>query len=122
MIQVRELGIYNDTTVASLSFDPGKFALSASDSFDTIINLDWGVGGPASLSQNEIVTGLWNFSGASTQFAGIELAGFASVSAGANNLNFNLDSTGDFVIQDAAVTFATFADTGIFTLDNLRFD
>jgi len=48
--------------VSSISFDAAHFTttFTASQSF---VRLDWGNGGPASLSQDETVTGKWVFSG-----------------------------------------------------------
>lgn len=63
---------------ASLSFDGGKFSITASGSADVGINLDWGPGGPASLSQNEIVTGNWSFTNASASL--LEVTNTASIS------------------------------------------
>lgn len=42
--------------------------------------------------------------------------------SGTSNIIFNLSSTGDFAIQDNGSTFATFTDSGTFTLDNLSLD
>jgi len=41
---------------------------------------------------------------------------------GAFDYVFNLTGTGDFIIQDATSTFATFQDDGTFTLDNIKLD
>ncbi|MBX4211563.1 MAG: hypothetical protein KW806_02100, partial [Candidatus Yanofskybacteria bacterium] len=83
-IEIRELGVFDDTSVASLSFEPGHFALSASNSQDVIVRLDWGSGGPASLSENETVTGIWNFSNGASTGANFELTtGRLGINAGA---------------------------------------
>ena len=60
-----------------LRIDGGKFNLTASGSSDVTINMDWGPGGPASLSQDETVTGQWTFSAAQV---GLIVANNASVS------------------------------------------
>ncbi len=59
-IEVKETGVFQDTSVVSLSFNPAHFALTASGSNDVLISLDWGAGGPASLAQNEVITGNWD--------------------------------------------------------------
>ncbi|MDO8649951.1 MAG: hypothetical protein Q7K33_01420, partial [Candidatus Berkelbacteria bacterium] len=46
--------------IASLTFDAGHFTFSNTAS-DGYVRLDWGNGGPASLSQDETVTGFWEF-------------------------------------------------------------
>ncbi|MBI2669802.1 MAG: hypothetical protein HYX20_01480 [Candidatus Yanofskybacteria bacterium] len=101
-IEIRDIPGTYDTNTSSLSFDGGKFTLTASGSAVSI-NLDWGAGGPASLSQDETITGKWLFSAASVQFntTTFELAGAASVSVANANYNINLNGSGDFVIQDA---------------------
>ncbi|KKU03619.1 MAG: hypothetical protein UX06_C0038G0006 [Candidatus Giovannonibacteria bacterium GW2011_GWA2_45_21] len=125
LIEVRELGVYDDTTVASLSFDPGKFALSASGSFDTIINLDWGVGGPASLSQNETVTGNWTFSGGASFSSNLELLNTARLginSGGATETALEVGGTAsistlymsDGTAAVPSYTFSNDIDTGLF--------
>jgi hypothetical protein len=78
-LEVRELGVYDDTAIASLSFNPAHFALAASGSEDVFISLDWGNGGPASLSENETVTGIWDFQNGAS-FSNIEITSIASVS------------------------------------------
>lgn len=45
--------------IASLSFEGNNFNITASDSTDVRIRLDWGAGGPASLSEAETITGNW---------------------------------------------------------------
>ncbi|HXV27064.1 MAG TPA: hypothetical protein VD862_03530, partial [Candidatus Paceibacterota bacterium] len=72
------------TNKSSISFDAAHFVLNLANP-DARLALDWGAGGPASLSQNETVTGNWTFSGttnftASAQFTTLE-ANTASVSA-----------------------------------------
>ena len=54
--------------------------------------------------------------------ASMSLDTFTDITFGTQQLSFNLDSAGDFLIQDNGVTFATFSDTGTFTLDNLVLD
>ena len=39
-----------------------------------------------------------------------------------SNADVNLSSTGDFTISDAGTPYATFTDTGVFTLDSLNLD
>ncbi|MEK7583230.1 MAG: helix-turn-helix domain-containing protein, partial [Patescibacteria group bacterium] len=64
-----------------LNFDAGKFTLTASGTSETIINLDWGAGGPASLSQDETITGKWTFGNNVSISNNLEVAGNASASA-----------------------------------------
>ncbi|MCC6934683.1 MAG: hypothetical protein IT406_03305, partial [Candidatus Yanofskybacteria bacterium] len=84
-IEVREYGAAYDSFPATISFDAGKFSLTASNGTDVTVSLDWGAGGPASLSQNETVTGAWTFSGLmgianASVSSGLEITGYASVS------------------------------------------
>ena len=58
-IEVAERGVFQDVSVASLSFDPGAFAVSASGTQQVFVQLDYGANGPASLSQAETITGNW---------------------------------------------------------------
>jgi hypothetical protein len=44
------------------------------------------------------------------------------VAFGGQEGSFDLNGTGDFIIKDNGVAFATFDDSGVFTLDLLRFD
>ena len=97
----------------ALSFNAAHFALSASGSTETLIGLDWGLGGPASLSQNETVTGNWLFNGASTQFTNIIEASTASVSSlTINGSLFNPNNylllTGGTITGNLAVNGSTF--------------
>ena len=57
-LQTREgyTGTFN--TTASLSFNPAHFILN-SNGVHASLSLDWGTGGPASLSQAETITGNW---------------------------------------------------------------
>ena len=61
-IEVRENNAtttaFQDTTVASLSFNDGAFNVTASGTTDVTIKLDW-VNGPASLSEADTITGNW---------------------------------------------------------------
>lgn len=49
-------------------------------------------------------------------------SGLEFQSSVAGNIIVDLQSTGDFVVQDAGVTYATFTDTGAFQMDNLQLD
>ena len=53
----------NDATsinpASSISFNSEHFEVTASGSVDAIVKLDWGAGGPASLSEAETITGNW---------------------------------------------------------------
>ena len=71
-------GTYN-TNVSSVSFDGGKFTITASGSAG-LINLDWGSAGPASLSQAETVNSLWTFSLGASLSTGLEVGTYASIS------------------------------------------
>lgn len=86
-----EIGHIGDTPLAhitSLSFDPGHFTITntASESF---VRLDWdSSGGPASLSQNETVTGNWIFSAGASVSPKLEIyntTGTASFELFSNN-------------------------------------
>jgi hypothetical protein len=60
-LNIREFGVTDFGSRATASFVAGQFALVASGSSDVTIKLDWGAGGPASLSEAERVTGAWEF-------------------------------------------------------------
>lgn len=88
-IQIREFGAAYNSIPATVSFDAGKFKLTASGSGDVTVSLDWNGGGPASLSQNEIVTGAWQFANLTASHliftsasvsGGLEITGYASAS------------------------------------------
>ncbi|MDO8716970.1 MAG: hypothetical protein Q7J73_09245, partial [Dehalococcoidales bacterium] len=115
-IQVRETGGTLQNT-ATLSFAASHFDVAFS-SPESTIRLDWGLGGPASLSENEIVTGLWNFNAASTQFDFIELTGTASITVANTAFNINLGGSGDFNILDAGTAVFTVNETNLITLNN----
>src|SRR3990167_6794231 len=71
-------GTYN-TNVSSVSFDGGKFTITASGSAG-LINLDWGAAGPGPLSQAETVNSLWTFSLGASLSTGLEVGTYASIS------------------------------------------
>ncbi|MDP2731489.1 MAG: hypothetical protein Q8O55_13570, partial [Dehalococcoidales bacterium] len=102
----------------SLSFNGVHFDVKTNSTTQASISLDWGLGGPASLSQPEEVTGLWNFNAASTQFDFIELTGTASITVANTAFNINLGGSGDFVIQDAGTAVFTVNETNLITLNN----
>lgn len=80
-IKVEKDGATVLATATTLNFDDGKFNVTASGASEVSINLDWtSAGGPASLSQNETVTGFWNFSNGASFTINIEAAGYASAS------------------------------------------
>ncbi len=61
-----DVGVFgSESPVSSLSFNPAQFTVSF-PSPTAFISLDWGAGGPASLSQDETVSGAWTFNGAAT--------------------------------------------------------
>ncbi|TSC90891.1 MAG: polymorphic outer membrane protein [Parcubacteria group bacterium Licking1014_17] len=68
-IKTEEGGVQNLAAATILNFDPGKFTLTASGSTESIVNMDWGTGGPASLSQDSTVSGNWNFSNTASHTA-----------------------------------------------------
>ncbi|MDP2647690.1 MAG: hypothetical protein Q8P35_00380, partial [Candidatus Yanofskybacteria bacterium] len=80
-IKTEEGGATILATTTTLNFDAGKFTLTSSGSTETLINLDWGTGGPASLSQDETVAGFWIFGNNASVTGAFEIAGRASVSA-----------------------------------------
>ncbi|MBI2062715.1 MAG: hypothetical protein HYT61_00540 [Candidatus Yanofskybacteria bacterium] len=120
-IEIVNSGAAFGTHYGSISFDASHFTVSLADlsASSSYVRLDWGAGGPASLSQDETVAGKWLFNSASTQFNNLlELNGTASVSVANTNFNINLNGTGDFVIQDAGSTVFTVTDTDTITLNN----
>ncbi|MDO8621129.1 MAG: hypothetical protein Q7R31_02515, partial [Candidatus Levybacteria bacterium] len=57
---VREGFSGNFTNRSSLSFDPAHFVVRFNSAqSEASISLDWGLGGPASLSENETISGNW---------------------------------------------------------------
>ncbi len=67
------------TNIGSLSFNAPHFNLAINGILASL-SLDWGLGGPASLSQDETVTGLWTFSGGASVSTNFEVSGTASIS------------------------------------------
>ena len=68
------------THYGSMSFDANMFDITAGiNASESYVRLDW-TNGPASRSANETITGLWNFTGSSTQFSFFEVSN-ASVSS-----------------------------------------
>src|SRR3989344_1579138 len=103
-----------------LNFDLGKFTLTASGTSETIINLDWGAGGPASLSQNETITDRWTFGANASLSSGnfginsggtidtrLEVGGTASISGRADFYG-NVSISGDFDVIGHASASSTF--------------
>lgn len=56
-IELRE-GLTDLGNISSLSFEPGHFNVTIPINAG-VVKLDWGAGGPASLSENETITGNW---------------------------------------------------------------
>ena len=63
----------------SVSFDAGHFTVTDTTG-EATVKLDWGSGGPASLSQAETVNSLWTFSSGASFSTNIEVGGYASIS------------------------------------------
>ena len=57
-IDMREGYTGNYTNIGSISFNQAHFGLATNGSLASL-SLDWGTGGPASLSENETITGNW---------------------------------------------------------------
>ncbi len=69
------------TNRSSLSYDAAHFVVTYPASTEALVKLDWGSGGPASLSENEVATGIWNFSNGVSVAQSFELtSGYASIS------------------------------------------
>lgn len=79
-LQVRE-GATLFSGITSLSFDPGKFSITASGGQDVALNLDWGAGGPASRSAINAWTAHNAFTGGVSVSSAFEVTGTASVSS-----------------------------------------
>jgi len=75
-IEVREnsliLTTFRDSAVASFSFNDGAFNLTASDSQDVVIKLDY-INGPASRSIDQTITGYWEFKNGVSLSADIDI-------------------------------------------------
>ena len=114
-IEVKETSVFQDTNVVSLSFDPSHFAVTASGTEDVLIKLDWGAGGPASLSQNETVTGDWIFNNdVLFQDAGTSRFIFASTSLG--RFGFG-DVTPEAFFEIASSSGITASISNVFTVN-----
>lgn len=99
-------GVYHQTS--SISFDAGHFTTTYGSPIGSgsYVRLDWGSGGPASLSQAETITGLWTFSGGAS-FSGAvtgtidELLTFGATSAVLPSASFaTFDTRNDFTVLD----------------------
>ncbi|MFH1769231.1 MAG: hypothetical protein ABH833_01015, partial [Parcubacteria group bacterium] len=113
-IEIKEGGTQIQAVASSLSFEPAHFSLTASGSSDVAIRLDWGAGGPASLSEDETVAGLWSFAGGASITGGtFEVIGTASVSS--LNVAGNIDTS----FTQGSVVFA--GASGVLTEDNTSF-
>ncbi|MDP2731294.1 MAG: hypothetical protein Q8O55_12580, partial [Dehalococcoidales bacterium] len=86
-LAVRELGSFDDQSVATISFHPDHFNLTASNSEDVIVKLDW-TNGPASRTADQTISGFWNFTGNASVSNKLEVyntTGTASLELFANN-------------------------------------
>jgi hypothetical protein len=127
--QVRTYPGTTVSNVATISFDGGKFVVSASTSTDSAINLNWGAGGPASraLSNTWSALNVFNsYASVSPKF-GVYNSGNADI--GLNNTqnvdgNFTIRSVGGTNVakisilgsaSQALVTIASRGDVGINT-------
>ncbi|MDP2728986.1 MAG: hypothetical protein Q8O55_00660, partial [Dehalococcoidales bacterium] len=95
LIEIRESSVISGTNISSISFEAGHFNISFSG-LEAIIKLDW-ANGPASRAFNEIITGFWNFTAASTQLTGLELINNASI-GGNVVINGNTDLLGTLAV------------------------
>lgn len=68
------------TNVGSISFNDAHFDLPLNVSNQASLSLDWGTGGPASLSQAETVNSVWTFSAGASATTNFEAVGYASAS------------------------------------------
>ncbi|MEK7125165.1 MAG: hypothetical protein AAB864_02115, partial [Patescibacteria group bacterium] len=78
-LQTREGYSGDFNTTASLSFNSSHFVLGSNGTHASV-SLDWGTGGPASLSQDETVTGFWIFDNNASTTGNFEVTGAASSS------------------------------------------
>ncbi|MDP3697585.1 MAG: hypothetical protein Q8R55_06265, partial [Candidatus Taylorbacteria bacterium] len=65
-IEIINSGGTYGTHYGSISFDASHFTVTfgtGTTASEALVRLDWGSGGPASLSESETVTGFWKFSG-----------------------------------------------------------
>ncbi|MDP3792297.1 MAG: hypothetical protein Q8Q89_01065 [bacterium] len=70
-----------------------------------------------SATNDLLISGYLEVNSSASFDGGFELATFASVSMdGTSNFNINLQSTGDFILQDNGSTFFTLSDTGALTM------
>jgi len=70
-----------------------------------------------SATNDLLISGYLEVDSSASFDGGFELTTFASVSMnGASNFNINLQSTGDFILQDNGSTFFTLSDTGTLTM------
>lgn len=73
-----------------------------------------------SATNDLLISGYLEVDSSASFDGGFELATFASVSMnGTSDFNVNLQSTGDFILQDNGSTFFTLSDTGTLTMTGL---
>ena len=103
-VEVREnsaIGtVFQDTAVASLSFNDGAFNVTASGTADVVIKLDW-TNGPASLSEADTITGNWV--NTANPWADNEVIDTLTVTGGiigANNISGTQTTTATLTIGD----------------------
>jgi len=101
-----DAGVFSHVT--SVSFDTNMFTVinTASAAF---VKIDY-ANGPASRSNNETITGFWEFRNG------------ASFSTTTNGLLVDLNGTGDFIISRTGTNYLTVTDAGVFTFDNVTLD
>jgi hypothetical protein len=104
--------------VTSLSFTDSHFTLSTTAS-QAFVHLDWGSGGPASLSQNETVTGAWTFSTNPT-FASARLATSNSFDFDELESALNIDANTTITGGAFALTFDHASTSGVFESATLK--
>ncbi|MDP2729219.1 MAG: hypothetical protein Q8O55_01895, partial [Dehalococcoidales bacterium] len=97
-IHVREFGVFEDTSVATVSFYAPHFNVTASGSADVAVKLDW-TNGPASRGADEIITGFWQFNNNVSISGNLEIisnsarAFVVSDGGGTNDTVFSIDTT-----------------------------
>lgn len=79
-IGVREDSSATFLHITSISFAAPHFNITNTGS-QSFVRLDWGTGGPASLSQDETVTGHWNFTNGASFSGPVEFSNGASFSS-----------------------------------------
>ena len=108
------LGSVNSTSAVIGSSNLNSFTVNTNSTGDAEVVLP-----EQSISTSEILNNTIDFTDISNS---LSLDATTTIAYGNNNFEFNLNGSGDFVIQNGGTPYATFRDDGIFILDSLQLD